>query len=1221
MPSCPQCGSNMVLRTARRGSNAGNRFYGCSNYPRCKGTLPFNAQVNLHDAASNVPKARPQIDLADQPRAFNARALLENQHAVFYDCVCCDLRTLTKIHQIALPDHYLNAYSQWRIDYQGDKGTDLNPRMRQILSVIEKILTRGRITLCSPKLEEQFVNLFHVNAVTEIDVHDLPFLAPTPQIPTNLWFDDNSELDFYKNVCPRVLGSRFAQWVTPQVDLASLAINANIADSKQRVDFVINYPGIRVPLVVEIDGAQHIEHHDIDAQRDAALRNNGYEVLRIKSRQLDQAMDEVINNVSQMLELERYPIHDAHVNNLHTYLATLRCAHKMQLTLLHALKIGRVTIGVSNPIAVTTDLEKHLGLIDSVGNEAKTFILEDMNELVTRVANVYGLKVNQPIFILQEYSQNAMDYKDNHITIKFDANEILAVDKSPTSSIFSVRDICVPCLIATQGLVSAPSRLLDPDPEMIKYFLRYIYRKRDFWEGQFEAIARAVQGEDSIVLLPTGGGKSIAFQLASFLLPGCGITIEPIISLIDDQIENMAELGIDRTIGISSQLPEEAISRILNLVGMGQYIFVYVAPERFQIAEFRESLRSLTVHTPVSLVAIDECHCVSEWGHDFRPAYLNIGRTARQYCTTGRHTPPVMALTGTASKAVLKDVQRELQIQDFDAIITPKSFDRKELTFHVMHCRSDEKRARLKGLLGHRIPDLLGVPTSEVFRPAGTATQSGLVFCPHVNGEHGTTQISHELEADLGIPVTHYSGGPPKGVESGEWNSIKRNAAKKFKHNNVPLMVATKGFGMGIDKPNIRYTVHYGLPASIESFYQEAGRAGRDKKSSQCVVLVSNDNVTRTRQLVNPNTKVEEIAKIIQDTSWVDNDDITRALYFHTKAFLGVKTELEDIAKVCACLPDLNKELSRDITVGTLDRVRVEKALHRLVILGIIKDYTVKYGSAEFHVWQSGASQTDIVEAYCRYVGGYIGARVDAERSKATALVGVPYLEFVIRIAAVLLQFIYDKIERGRRRSLNEMLLAATQDIESEAFRHRILRYLEATEYSESMEAIIASSDIGLDKAIAVFEKVVSPNDAAELRGQASRYLESYPDHPCLLMLRALSEMYAKDRVTAITEENYYASLISAKDAYSVAPKILTELIIWALSAISKRDPSFVNQLASKTLTICPDSELARAMVRTLPPKAAWRPAWFLLGRLGKELDKLLPNEGIHHESRKPTLH
>jgi ATP-dependent DNA helicase RecQ len=168
------------------------------------------------------------------------------------------------------------------------------------------------------------------------------------------------------------------------------------------------------------------------------------------------------------------------------------------------------------------------------------------------------------------------------------------------------------------------------------------------------------------------------------LLPGRCLVVDPIIALIEDQIDNLALAGIDRCIGISSQLNTQERVEALKAFRAGHYLFCYVAPERLQIKAFRDALRTLTVNMPVSLIAIDEAHCVSEWGHDFRTAYLNLGRITRERCASQGVVPPLVALTGTASKIVLKDVQRELEITELEAIVTPKTFDRPELHYRVL---------------------------------------------------------------------------------------------------------------------------------------------------------------------------------------------------------------------------------------------------------------------------------------------------------------------------------------------------------------------------------------------------------------------------------------------------------------------------------------------------------------------------------------------------------
>ncbi len=377
------------------------------------------------------------------------------------------------------------------------------------------------------------------------------------------------------------------------------------------------------------------------------------------------------------------------------------------------------------------------------------------------------------------------------------------------SSVYAPVDFSAPMTPSVASVSDAPSL------EDAEWFLRYIFRKPAFLEGQWDVVSRALQGKDSIVLLPTGGGKSIAFQLAILLLPGRGMVVAPLISLIDDQLDYLRLFGIDRAIGITSTLTRGQKDDAQGGLQRGHYLLSYVAPERFQSVGFRDTLRALTATTPVSIVAIDEAHCVSEWGHDFRTSYLNLGRIAREYCESSGSVPPLLALTGTASRIVLKDVQRELDITEFDAIVTPVSFDRPELRFTVLACRSEEKQRRVIGFL-QGVPAQLGIDAAQFFQPRGHQSSCGLVFCPHVKGSFGVREYQAFLTARLGVPVNIYSGGSPTGMAEANWAVTKANSAKEFKRDLVTLMACTKAFGMGIDKPNIRYTVHVALPQSMD---------------------------------------------------------------------------------------------------------------------------------------------------------------------------------------------------------------------------------------------------------------------------------------------------------------------------------------------------------------------------------------------------------------------
>ena len=415
--------------------------------------------------------------------------------------------------------------------------------------------------------------------------------------------------------------------------------------------------------------------------------------------------------------------------------------------------------------------------------------VRDLREMVSHLSGIHGNSLS-----LEHLRVELLENHDQTADLVLTYGDSLQ-SRTPT---VCLQDVAFDGLLAFNEQPSAMPTIRNASLDDVTYFLTYIFGHKELREGQYEAISRALTGKDAIILLPTAHGKSVAFQLASLLMPGVTIVIDPILALIDDQLDNLRRVGIDRAVGISSQIEDSELrSEIIGAFGQGQYLFCYVAPERLQTNEFRNSLRALTVTTPVAVIAIDEAHCVSEWGHDFRTAYLNIGRTSRNYCRSqnGR-MPPLLALTGTASHAVLHGIQRELQIEDFDAIITPHTFDRQELRFAVFSSQSSEKFDVLRGLMKRWLGAQFNCDVQTFFEPSSCGTRSGLVFCPHVNGSFGVQEISSRLAGELQRAVGMYAGGQPKNWNEGaSWVAYKKATAHGFKNNLFPLLVRPKASG------------------------------------------------------------------------------------------------------------------------------------------------------------------------------------------------------------------------------------------------------------------------------------------------------------------------------------------------------------------------------------------------------------------------------------------
>lgn len=332
----------------------------------------------------------------------------------------------------------------------------------------------------------------------------------------------------------------------------------------------------------------------------------------------------------------------------------------------------------------------------------------------------------------------------------------------------------------------------SPQEVLHRYFGHDAFRP-----GQEEIIRSALSGGDTLVVMPTGGGKSLCYQVPALMLPGVTVVVSPLIALMKDQVDALRARGIQATT-INSTLSFSEVSRRLNNIRHGQYSLVYVAPERFESRKFVELMNQIDV----SLFAVDEAHCISEWGHDFRPSYLRLNEAIE---AVGR--PPVIALTATATPYVQEDIVRQLSLRKLERFV--RGFDRPNLHWGVLS--PTDKNAELRFRIGQDLEK----------------NGSCIVYC---GTRRRVEEVGTSLHAD-GIPVTIYHAGLP--------DEDRRKAQEAFITGKARAIVATNAFGMGIDKPDVRGVYHVDMPGSVEAYYQEAGRAGRDGRPSRCVMLWS----------------------------------------------------------------------------------------------------------------------------------------------------------------------------------------------------------------------------------------------------------------------------------------------------------------------------------------------------------------------------------------------
>jgi ATP-dependent DNA helicase RecQ len=413
--------------------------------------------------------------------------------------------------------------------------------------------------------------------------------------------------------------------------------------------------------------------------------------------------------------------------------------------------------------------------------------------------------------------------------------------------------------------------------------LRSIYGYHSFRDGQQNIIQQIVSGIDTIGIMPTGGGKSLCYQIPALVLPGVTLVISPLISLMKDQVDALLELNIPATF-LNSTLTAREENERLNQIQEGVYKLIYVAPERLEQYQFQHLINRI----PLSLIAIDEAHCMSQWGHDFRPSYLTISSWIEQL----PQTPTVLALTATATKQVCKDMQDYLHIKEEQVITT--GFERTNLTFQVK-----------KGVNKKRFIDSYLQSKKK---------ESGIIYA---STRKEVEQICQQLASD-GYEVAAYHGGMKEEERS--------RSQEAFIHDEIKIIIATNAFGMGIDKSNVRFVLHYNIPRTIEAYYQEAGRAGRDGEDSECILLFSPQDVRTQAFLIDQSDRNDarqemEYKKLQQMTAFCHTERCLQQYILHYFGDVTNKT----CGKCSNCLQvgeKVNKTREAQMVFSTVKRTR-----------------------------------------------------------------------------------------------------------------------------------------------------------------------------------------------------------------------------------------------------------------------------------------------------------
>ena len=975
----------------------------------------------------------------------------------------------------------------------------------------------------------------------------------------------DAEWTFFHDVLAPALGFPLLDYVRLQPLLTQLGLDSQ-QFAEQRADFALE-TGRGLKLVIEVDGLQHEEPVQAaqDIRRDNALKALGWKVWRVPTQRLQNPKD-LVDELTDLMHRSKRGTWGINVNQpparnqeLFDVVWGATVVARIQFLLLQALQRGILDIKGGWRISI----------VEHETNVAKLAI-DDFEDWFGRLRYLYGLPDFLPIELAQTNSP------DCSLCILISvSNPVAALDVAVESPLgWSVPE---------PGFAQEPvfhfnssGHIVNDDQNILLAFAQDIFRKVTFREGQFEILQRILRGHDVMGLLPTGGGKSLTYQLASLLLPGATLYVAPLKSLLQDQFERMTADGIDAVSFISSALTGQAKLEAVERFECGKVRMLQVAPERFLMKGFRALLdRYQASYGRIVQVVVDECHCVSEWGHDFRPAYLSLSRIVKDRTTRLGSSAPVAALTGTASTIVLEDVRRELGMQDKSVEIRASRLDRPELclNFVVVNTTEDKTNTLIRKAVD--------------FQQLHGGTNGGfLVFTGHTNGSYGVLNLAGSMAKSLNLEIHKdirvYSGQVPKNfrLDGISWDNYKSDTQRDFISGlpgSFQIMVATKAFGMGIDKPSIREIVHVLAPQSPEAYYQEVGRAARDRRPANAYLLFSDQHADKTDIILSPATDINEARKIYKDTG-KSSGDFLITFYFHAERFQGIEIEVKSAFDA---LSEIHKKIGNGdplnisfMPVSPQKRWNeesvLEQSLVRLIHMGVVSDYTKDYLARVFSL-SPNPRWLEAKETLRTYIDYLVGA-FEGYLSRYTMRVARDLfheMENATDIKMVenatlraMVTYLYDEIERKRRTATRTMLeITRIGAIHPKEARKQLLMYLQASaKFTDHLERIAKSDQLSTEWTI-IMEQVSAPSEIGELRGAVARVLESYPTHPGLLFLSSIVRIQPNDIDLQRSREEFFAALENASELDT--PNKAADLAETALEKCEQIDSILAAELGS----------------------------------------------------------
>lgn len=931
------------------------------------------------------------------PKQFHAAYQLDAVRKVLRD-----ENNIDKLHGL-----YHNL-SEFEIQTPFDIGASIYEDVHPIFAVLNNIITRGLPTKASPFIEDQFATFGNKKVEDDLgainySIDGLKFddLFMAMHLVDSRWkvSADNYnckalDSDLEKEFITKATSPIIRQLMQPQRDLSTIT-NKSWHHS-QRVDFAFEFPypskdingDNRKGHVIELDGLKYhsgVSQQLADQQRINELVTSGWYCVRLTEDEINKPYQDYYHLGSEYVQLVEkvysQKFDATWANTLQLVLSPIAVA-RIEKTIVEALMTGRLDIKAKKWGVLA--IEHDVPCVALAFEDLKTMFYH-ITQLSEEYSSLSFPEIELTIISTEEFSNSALHLGNKTQSIGYKSNTefdmvidcamlrragLEKVDftqyRCKNKCYFNIRSahyhrnerqiytsdriVYKPIVISNQ---QGRYDDIKENVEHLQYFLQLLFRKKEFRPGQAPILSRALQNKSVIGLLPTGGGKSLTYQIAAMLQPGVTLVIDPLRSLMKDQYDGLISAGIDSCTYINSAIkaPKEITEkreieryrteereRRAKRMESSELQFVFLSPERLSILDFRERLKNMRdTGVYFSYGVIDEVHCVSEWGHDFRFSYLHLGRNLYQYVLPKQKSEEdnfshitLFGLTATASFDVLADVERELSGNgafplDSDTIVRDGNTNRFELQYKIepipvkfkdkngflkpdKWAIFDAKKDYLDNLISE-MPNYMNQLLSEesietikkgygeesprqddniknvslevdipnvMLYPSDSYNHGGIVFCPHKDN-NGIAVFTNADELRKKHPETQI------GTFVGSNDDSEDNDKKQTKHpddndeasfrylelfrdNKIPLMIATKAFGMGIDKPNVRYTINMNYSSSLESFVQEAGRAGRDRKMALSTIMFSKYKIAR----VKPESENYKKAK----DKWFDGNDL-----------------------------------------------------------------------------------------------------------------------------------------------------------------------------------------------------------------------------------------------------------------------------------------------------------------------------------------------------------